>query len=253
VTPPIKRTKLSDQIAQTLEREIASGRRRPGDLLPSERDLMTQFGVGRPSVREALFSLQKAGLIAVNSGSRARVIEPNHAGALATLSGIARLSLRTPFGQQHFHELRLFLETGLVRLAARRASATDLLRLENALKRNREALGDIDEFKRTDIDFHYVLAEITGNPLFPAIHTAMVDWLMDQREVTLRTPGQEVVAYKHHEQIVRAIVRHDADRAERAMSAHLRQIFRVYAQASELNEKAADTWRRHATRGRRFK
>ena len=74
---PIKRRRLSDEILAEFERLIVSGIYAPGDLLPSERELMERFGVGRPAIREALFSLQKNGLVALTSGARARVTEPS--------------------------------------------------------------------------------------------------------------------------------------------------------------------------------
>jgi len=192
--------------------------------------MMRQFGVGRPAVREALFALQKKGLVEVNSGTRARVTRPTPAVILGELSGAARHLLERPGGQQHFQEVRSFFETGLVRYAARHASTADLARLEAALEANRAAMGDLAAFKRTDIEFHFVLAEIPRNPIFPAIHHAMVAWLTDQRETTLQVSGQVQIAYKAHERIFKTVASRVPDKAEKAMVAHLKQLYRVYEQ-----------------------
>lgn len=60
-TQPIIRRKLADEVRDRLLALIRGGELRPGDRLPSERDLMERFGVGRPAVREALQSLARRG------------------------------------------------------------------------------------------------------------------------------------------------------------------------------------------------
>jgi DNA-binding GntR family transcriptional regulator len=56
----------------------------------------------------------------------------------------------------------------------------------------------------------------------------MVDWLTDQRDVTLQVAGQVQIAYRAHERIFKAVASRDLDVAERAMAAHLKQLHRVY-------------------------
>jgi GntR family transcriptional regulator, sialic acid-inducible nan operon repressor len=224
----IERQKLSDQVVALLEDEIVRGVRHSGDQLPSEREMMRQFGVGRPAIREALFALRRKGLVKVGGGARARVTQPTPAAILGELSGAARHLLEQPGGQQHFQEARSFFEIALARYAARHATRKDLARLEAALALNRESINDLPAFKRTDIDFHFVLAEIPRNPIFPAIHDAMVDWLTDQRDVTLQVVGQVQIAYRAHARIFKAVASRDPDMAERAMVAHLEQLYRVY-------------------------
>src|SRR6201996_4500892 len=73
---PIRRSKLHELVSQKIEDMIRSGELKPGDQLPSERDIMTAFGIGRPAVREAFLSLQSKGFIATESGRRARVTVP---------------------------------------------------------------------------------------------------------------------------------------------------------------------------------
>lgn len=241
----IERQKLSDQVTALLEDEIVRGERHVGEQLPSERDMMRQFGVGRPAIREALFALQKKGLVEVSSGTRARVTRPTPDVILGGMSGAARHLLEQPSGQQHFQEVRKFFEVGLARYAARHATDKDLARLEAALEANREAIGDLEAFKVTDIDFHFVLAEIPRNPIFPAIHHAMVAWLTDQRETTLQVLGQVEIAYKAHERIFKAVETGVPDKAEKAMVAHLEQLYRVYEEvrSGKLPKAAAQVRR----------
>lgn len=232
----IERQKLSDKVAALLEDEIVRGERVVGDQLPSERDMMRQFGVGRPAIREALFALQKKGLVEVSSGTRTRVTQPTPALILGELSGAARHLLEQPGGQQNFQEVRTFFETGLVRYAADHATDKDLARLEAALIDNGASMHDLTAFSETDIAFHFVLAEIPHNPIFPAIHDAMVAWLTDQRRITLQVPGQVQIAYEAHKRIFKTVATGGPDKAEKAMVGHLKQLYRVYEE-----ERAGET------------
>src|SRR5262249_48400093 len=146
---PIRRRKLSEEVALRLEAMIREGGYEPGDQLPSERDLMKQFGVGRPAVREALFSLQTMGLVAVSSGERARVTRPTPNLVVESLAGAARLLLSQPDGIRHFQQARTFFEIGLARHAAEHASEDDLAELGRALEANRLSIGDLRRFEQT--------------------------------------------------------------------------------------------------------
>ena len=203
----------------------------PGDQLPSERDLMVRFGVGRPAVREALFHLQKMGVIEVRSGERARVTRPTPKVVVESLAGAARHLLAEPDGVRQFQNARAFFEIGLARYAAEHASAQDLQEFAAALDANRQSIGDIARFERTDMAFHYVLAVIPRNPIFTALHSAIAEWLIEQRRITLSYPGQNEVAYRAHADIYEAIAARDPDRSERVIRSHLDQVSDMYWRA----------------------
>ena len=75
-TLPLGRRKRADEIAEHIERAISTGEFKEGAPMPSEKELAERFGVGRPSVRQALFTLQQQGLVEITSGTRARVTAP---------------------------------------------------------------------------------------------------------------------------------------------------------------------------------
>lgn len=227
----IKRRKLYEDVVDHLERMIHEGEFADGRL-PSERDLMRLFGVGRPAIREALFHLRKMGLVEIRSGERARVTRPTPEFVIDSLASTARHMIGGPGGVQDFQNARLFFEVGLARHAALHASDEDLADFASALETNRQSIGDLKRFEKTDVAFHYVLALIPRNPIFTAFHTALAEWLHEQRRTTLAR-GQDVRAYQAHRAIYDAVVSRDADRAEHAMRAHLDYVARRYSDVIE--------------------
>jgi len=225
---PIRRRKLYEEIVERIETAIHEGDYAPGDQLPAERELMETYGVGRSSVREALFALQRMGLVTINSGERARVALPTPSTMITELSGMARHLLAQPGGVHHFQQARLLFETGVAQLAAEHATDDDVARLGAALEANRKAIGKTPAFERTDVAFHYVLAEIPKNPIFTALHTALVEWLTEQRSTSLRARGAERAACRAHERIFKAVAARDPDAAGVAMRDHLSQVAQYY-------------------------
>jgi GntR family transcriptional regulator, sialic acid-inducible nan operon repressor len=207
---------------------VLDGRLQPGDALPSERELMERHGVGRPAVREALLSLQKAGLIAIQNGERARVVRPSASSLVGELGSAARYLLSREGGVRQFQEARLFFEIGLVRYAATHADDSDIDRLAQALAANGAALADMAVFASTDVAFHFVLAEIPRNSIFVALHVALAEWLTEQRASTLRRRGAARKALQAHRAIFDAVAAHDAERAETAMRHHLTDVADMY-------------------------
>jgi GntR family transcriptional regulator, sialic acid-inducible nan operon repressor len=213
---PIRRRKVSEEAVLRIETMIRDGTFPEGALLPPERELMRMFGVGRASIREALYALGRMGLVQVRTGERPLVTRPTAENLLTELSGAARHFLAGSDGLQHFQEARALFEVGVARLAAIRASAEDIDQLRRALDANSAARGDIGRFERTDVAFHYVLARITKNSIFAAVHEALVEWLTSQRTISLRAPGAEEAAYESHLKIFEAVATKDPEAAAAA-------------------------------------
>jgi GntR family transcriptional repressor for pyruvate dehydrogenase complex len=232
----IKRAKLFEQVAEVLERRIHDQSLPAGAELPSERDLMKEFAVGRPAVREALFHLQRMGLVEMRAGARAQVAVPSVRGVMHSVAGSARYLLSASEGLKHFQEARTLFETGLVRDAARMALPDDIERLRNALDDNKTAIGNTRRFEQSDVAFHFAIATVPKNPIYTTLHSAIVEWLVDQRHVTLSYPGQNKVAYKAHAAIFEAIADHDGDAAAAEMQAHLEQVAALYWKVREAKK-----------------
>jgi DNA-binding FadR family transcriptional regulator len=228
----VKRRKVHEDVAEQIESQILSGGLNEGSNLPSERSLMESFNVGRPAVREALLLLQRSGFIEVSSNGRPVVARPTTTNIVEQLSGSARYLLSSKEGERSFQDTRRIFEAAIARNAAEIATTEDIQHLEVALKANHEAIGDVDAFERTDVEFHLAIANIGNNPVFTALHTAIAEWLSMQRKVALRVPGVEASAYKSHQEIYQAIASNEPETAWQAMDRHLKDIIKKFEKGS---------------------
>ncbi len=233
---PIRRRKVHEEVAERIERMIRDGDLQPGDSLPSEREFMAAFGVGRNAVREAMLSLRRMGLVAVSSGERSRVVRPTAEAMVAELSGAARLLLADDDGMRQFQDARSLFEGAIARRAAKLATPADLERLREILERNHKAIGDHRAFMAIDVEFHVALAEICRNPLFTAVHGAVVEWLIDQRAISGKAATAGDAAYAAHVRIFEAVAAHDGAAAQLAMEDHLAAVAELYWRIRATND-----------------
>lgn len=218
----IVRRKLSDQVFDRLRDLIASGELPPGAPMPSERDLMQRFGVGRPAVREALQHMHTMGLITISHGERSRVNELSAGSVLARVDDVARMLLSSePDQLDHLKQARRMFESGLIRVAAESATAQDVTELRQLVTEQRARIGDAQAFVTADIAFHSRIARISANPILIATSQAMLRWLFQYHGVLLHWSGNEGITLQEHDRIVDLIAAHDPDGAIRAMQAHL--------------------------------
>ena len=229
-TGKIVRRKLSDDVVARLVEMIETGDFAPGDTLPSEKELMTRFGVGRPAIREALQHLQIAGLIAINHGQRPTVRYPTAFELISQIDLAAKHVLASsPDSLEELKEAREFFETGMVGKAARLAGPEDLRRLREALDRQRQHFRkDKLEFVRADMAFHTAIAAITRNSVFEAISKAMLGWLEKFHSSLLYWEGNEDVTLDQHEQILLCIQSKKPEEAAKAMADHLNRASSFY-------------------------
>jgi DNA-binding FadR family transcriptional regulator len=211
----------SDVIAQ-IRRAILSGQYRPGDRLPTEREMAQQFGVSRVTVRDALRALEANGLVRVKVGGQGGpyVSEPDI--ALLSDSFGTHLQLRgTTF--QELAEARLALETTAAGLAARRATADDLLALKAAIQGPMRPPAVLDT-ATSSLDFHTALVIAAHNQALLAMFRAtraLVQQAFDMLHA--QQPDMAVAARKTHGELYEAIAGRDAERAAALMRAHLEE------------------------------
>ncbi|MBB5391750.1 MULTISPECIES: transcriptional regulator NanR [unclassified Herbaspirillum] len=226
---PIQRRKLYQEVLERLMGRIHAGEFPPDSQLPSERELMEQYGVGRPAVREALQAMERSGFVEITHGERARVVDPTAERLIAQIAAGAQHLLRTkPDMLRHMKEARVFLETSTARMAAERATPEQVARLRQAIEEHRASMVNLEEFIERDMAFHREIADISGNPIFPSIVESMFRWASEFYTTLVRAPGAEELTLAEHQRIVDAIAAHDGDAAAEAMRAHLTRANELY-------------------------
>lgn len=228
IRKPVAKKKLSDVVEEELELMIRQGEFAEGDALPSERELMQAFGVGRPSIRDALSALARKGLVKISSGERTRVSKPSADTIIAELSVLSKDFLSQPNGLAYFDQLRKFFESSLVRYAAEYATDEQIAELEKALILNGQSVENDIQFKKTDIYFHHVIASIPNNPIFLAVHQALVDWVIDARPTQQDAVALNKQSHLDHQEIFKFIKAKDVENADKKLREHLDYVFENY-------------------------
>src|SRR5262245_16801567 len=213
--------RVSELVAH-FEKLILTGELAPGDLPPAERVLSAERNVSRSVVREAIGRLASLGLVRSVHGSGTRVETPS---GRPITQGYQRLLRRGEVDLTHLAEVRLPLETTIAGLAARHRTQELLTRLERTQEALAEPRATLESQVRADLEFHALLAEASGNPLFGLVLAPIQELLIESRRRTLGRHGS-LLALRHHAAILDAVRRQDEAGAVAAMRRHL-----------EVNEK----------------
>ncbi|NUS20656.1 FadR family transcriptional regulator [bacterium M00.F.Ca.ET.159.01.1.1] len=211
---------LSTLVASSISREIAQGRLKPGDQLPTEQALATTFGVSRNVVREAIARLRSEGRIWSQQGRGAFVADA----ANATVLTIDYETLQRADSFRNLFELRGMLEVQIAALAASRRSDADIAAMEQALDGMRTAPYGSVAWLKNDLGFHRAVAEATQNPYMGQFLVFVSERV---RESILAAGNQQKsddmarTTLGEHERILAAIKAGDAKGASAAMTRHL--------------------------------
>jgi DNA-binding FadR family transcriptional regulator len=226
---PIKKRKLSDEVLDRLLSLFESGEIRPNDTMPSERELMERFQVGRPAVREALQSLERLGLIMIRHGERAKVLEPTGDGIFDQIDVTARqLFANSAENVEYLKEARQLLEAGITKLAVERSIPADVRVLEKHLDSMRRNKGNRSQFLKSDQAFHLALANMTRNPILLAALKAVFKWLSRHYAELLGVDGLEDLTLQEHEAIFDSLAARDAEAAAKHVSDHILRVNDLY-------------------------
>jgi DNA-binding FadR family transcriptional regulator len=173
-----KQNRIFQDIVEQIQAAILNGDYQPGSILPSERDLKEMFQTSRGTLREALRVLEQKGLIEIRLGvNGGAVVKGSVAEPLAESLGL--LLRYRMISLNHLHEFREDVEGIVAGKAAERANKADVENLESLLKKIEEILKARtprrDKFLAVDKEFHQMLAQITGNPIYIFIHKIIHD------------------------------------------------------------------------------
>ncbi len=230
---PVQPSKLFEQITVQIEQQILSGELQSGDRLPAERELAEQFHASRTAVREAMKILSQKGLLQMRPGRGTIVINGTSQALRDSLGLMFRVG--QPDGGRELVEVRGILEPGIAALAAARATHQDIALLREAVEIMDGHLHDADAFISADNLFHQVLAGATQNVLVLTLMDPIMELLSEQRKQIFSVEGGPMRGQVHHKQILEAVVHHDSEAAQQAMSAHLEQVRVDVSAAQEVS------------------
>ena len=218
---PIKKSGVAEEIAARLLTMIKDKQLRPGEKLPSERELAGMLQVSRPTLREALRALAIMNIIEIRQGDGTYVtsLEPEllveHLDFVVSLDDATILQL---------FEARKIVEVGAAALAARHINAAQVAALETCLAKSMDSLHDAQAFLDVDLELHELIIEAAGNPFLKRFLASLSRIGLASRGRTVEIPGVREVTAQDHHAIVSAIKAGDEDAAADAMLTHLNNV-----------------------------
>ncbi|MGM0564780.1 MAG: FadR/GntR family transcriptional regulator [Pseudomonadota bacterium] len=210
---PVERTSIAEQVAERLRGPILNGLIKPGERLPTERNLAEQLNVTRTTVREALRKLEQLKLIGVRQG-QGITVRDFRAASLDLLGYLIQRDGVLDSGVMHnILEARVLVGTEVARLSALRAGAGDIEKLAEVLDQL-ETAGDARAYQLLDFEFFRCLSEASHN----LVYTLLMNTLrgLHRSNVALFTPLSGNLGCDRQRQIFAAIEAGDPDVAERA-------------------------------------
>lgn len=215
--------RLGVVVVHDLVSAIVTGEVQPGDLLPTESVLTEHFGVSRTVIRESVKRLEEKGLVRVTQGRGTEITDPSEWNILDRVVLGAFVEHDATLGiLDEIAVIRAQLESVMAAGCAERRSDADLDALRAAMAEMHRTVDDTEGFAQTDIDFHVLVMDISGNRLAEGIARTLVARARDNSRF-YGAPGPEAPTetLAEHEAILDAIAAGDAEAAARLMSDHI--------------------------------
>ncbi|MBV2134922.1 FCD domain-containing protein [Pseudomonas sp. MAP12] len=250
---PVRQRRLSDDIVERLEAMILEGSLKAGERLPAERVLAEQFGVSRPSLREAIQKLAARGLLSSRQGGGTYVAEGLGSAFSDPLLQLLESSVEA---QRDLLEFRHTLEGACAFYAAQRATPVDHLRLRGAFERLQQCYvasvpGGGAEEGLADASFHLAIAEASHNAVL--LHTIKGLFDLLKRNVVTNIGGMYAqrgetrdMLMQQHRELFEAIVEGRAEDARAISSRHIDYVQEVLAEVQQEGRREARARRRQS-------
>lgn len=233
----LKREHLYEAVAGEIKRYITENGLKPGDSLPSERELCRRLNVGRTSLREGLRELQMLGLIEIKSGLGAFVHQEDVDSFLAR--GIEPLTMGT-HSLDELIEIRESLEVVAARLAARRATPEQIQGLQAKLDSDKLKVERGIYSVEDDIAFHRLIFEAAGNSILVRFVSLVAELMASYRGPGVKGTGSDAQTVAGHLAMFETIRAGRAASAARLMREHVQDLARAIREArGERTEESA--------------
>lgn len=215
----IQRSTTPLMIVEQIQKSLETGKLKPGDKLPPERELSKMFGVGRSSVREAIRALVVMGYLEVIQGKGTFLCKdlPTNGHSTSQLEHV--LAAEPLFDLM---EARQILECKVVKLAAERAEQKHIRRMHKAVARMERSGEDIKSFYEADLNFHYALAEAADNVVITEIMKLIIEKVHQHNVKFMATSlGTKEKTIQTAREIVSLVAEGAGDEAARYILEHL--------------------------------
>lgn len=213
----IRKKSVSNEIYKQFMSAIASGKWPPGSKIPSENELAATLGVSRISVRSALHKLTSLGLVESRQGEGTFVCELSGEQYLNNLVPIIMLSKPD---LKHLLEFRMIFDCEMAGLAAMRADDKMIQKLRANLAHHKQLSNNTKAAAECDLEFHYLIAQATGNPLLIKIYMTLKDIFLAGLYDIVAVMGT-ANAFYYHNKIIDCIEARDSERARAVMREHI--------------------------------
>ncbi len=219
----VRRDKVYDLVARKLEQFIRENLK-PGDKLPSERELAQSCKVSRSSIRDAMRRLELMGLVEPRQGAGTivREVSPD-----ALVNPITAVLLRQRKHVTELLDVRMMIEPPTAARAAAHVTPEQLAEMEQILRRQNDKVLRNDPAVEEDAEFHYAVATAANNSVLLHVLDVLMDLLRESRERNLQVPGRPQKSFEGHKRIFTALCRGDAKAAEAAMRRHLEEVLEL--------------------------
>lgn len=216
---PVRQLRVFEEIVVQLKESILTGRFKPGDKLPSERELVEQFQASRVAIREALRTLENSGFIETRQGV--------NGGAYVTdlsfeflANAFVDLFLADKISIPELHRVRLIIEPEIARLAALAVTPEFTQRLTKALEAEEVPTSSLLEDIKIKTAVHYILAEMCGNRFFEGIMRSSMKLTHTLIQMVNPAPPYAMHPAGMHRPIVEAVSAGDPEASSIAMHKH---------------------------------
>jgi len=218
---PLERQSLADRLARQIRGSIQSGDFRRGDRLPPIMEMARRFGVGHPTIREALKKLEAMGVVDIRHGSGVFVsrseevlvlASPDYSGTLTKKLLVDLIRARTPLELQSVSE------------AVHNATEEHLNEMRRLLTTARENLEDDDRLNMANMGFHQQIARGSGNIVLAQLLSVLQDIFKEEQRMILGIGASREGDHAKHLEILEAVEQRDEELAVARMRAHLKGV-----------------------------
>jgi len=217
---PLEARRAFEAVTEQIKGLVCSGQLKPGDKLPTERELATLFGTGRMVVRESLRLLEHSGFVQIKNGYKGGVFVKDvgaevMTGSIVDLVKLGRISL------EQLTETRIEIESAIIGLVAARIDDDDLEKLRKNIEHTEQLISEGKISRDGNVTFHLILAQAAKNPLLEIIIESImnvVDSVVNWLKPTLLDSERILRA---HKAIYNALCKKEVGSAKKLMRDHL--------------------------------